>query len=141
MLKQSLKRGFTLIELLVVIAIIGILATVVIVSLNNARDKANDVSASGSLSSIKNAAELYYDDNNGSYASVCDDAEVNTLESAADDRNGSNAPPTCVDDASEYAVEVQLSGGDFFCVDSTGFAGKSATTTSLADTTGNRVCD
>lgn len=40
-----MKKGFTLVELLIVIAITGILASIVLVSLNNARDKASGVSS------------------------------------------------------------------------------------------------
>jgi len=55
------RKGFTLIELLVVIAIIGLLASVVLVSLNSARRKARDVRRKVDLEQIVLAMELYYD--------------------------------------------------------------------------------
>jgi prepilin-type N-terminal cleavage/methylation domain-containing protein len=57
------KKGFTLIELLVVIAIIGILASVVLASLNTARRKARDAQRISDIKQIKLALEFYYDDN------------------------------------------------------------------------------
>jgi len=83
------SKGFTLIELLVVIAIIGILATIVLVSLNTARQKARDARRVSDLRQIALALEMYYDDNTstgypGTANGTCDDwaAMVTALESA-----------------------------------------------------------
>jgi len=57
------NKGFTLVELLVVIAIIGILASVVLVSLNTARSKSRDARRIADLRQTSLALENYYDDN------------------------------------------------------------------------------
>lgn len=58
------KKGFTLIELLVVIAIIGLLSTLSVVSLNNARARARDARRVADVKQIQTALELYYNANN-----------------------------------------------------------------------------
>lgn len=57
------NRGFTLIELLVVVAIIGILSSVVLASLNSARQKGRDARRVSDLKQLQLALELYYDAN------------------------------------------------------------------------------
>ena len=71
------KRGFTLIELLVVVAIIGLLASVVMASLNTARSKAQDSKRLSDLHSISLALELYFT-TNGSYPAHAANTQVDT---------------------------------------------------------------
>jgi len=56
------KKGFTLIELLVVIAIIGLLSTLSVLALNNARQKSRDAKRVADVKQLQTALELYYND-------------------------------------------------------------------------------
>jgi prepilin-type N-terminal cleavage/methylation domain-containing protein len=60
------KNGFTLIELLVVISIIGILASIIMVSLGTARAKGRDAKRISDIRTIQLSLEEYYNDN-GTY--------------------------------------------------------------------------
>lgn len=66
---MKIQKGFTLIELLVVIAIIGLLASIVLVSLNSARMKARDARRISDMKQIQLALEMYYD-TNGTYPTM-----------------------------------------------------------------------
>lgn len=54
------EKGFTLIELLVVIAIIGVLSSIVLVSLNVAREKARDATRKQDITQLRKVLEMYY---------------------------------------------------------------------------------
>jgi prepilin-type N-terminal cleavage/methylation domain-containing protein len=58
--RKNNKLAFTLIELLVVIAIIGLLATISIVALSNARSRARDARRLSDIKQLQTAIEMYY---------------------------------------------------------------------------------
>ena len=120
------KRGFTLIELLVVIAIIGILSSIVLVALRDARNKAKDARIVADLSQIRSIAEILYD---GDYdALTTSQTDVAKLSADITAQGGSLVLNKTASPADAYcaysALNVQVGGStNYYCVDSTGTAG------------------
>ncbi len=149
--KNTLQRGFTLIELLVVVAIIGILSSIVLVSLNSARLKGRDASAKGSLSSMRATAEIYYDTHNSygaaggavltggtsaasslSVANATDICEYQEIARLADAVNNQTQNAVVCDVTAApagFTVYAQLNDERYYCIDSVGFSGNITGTT------------
>lgn len=72
---SSLRKGFTLIEMLIVVAIIGILASVVVIGIGPAQQRARDSRRASDLKQIQTSLELFYN-KNGKYPTGGTDAEV-----------------------------------------------------------------
>jgi len=146
-LKKKKKKGFTLIELLVVIAIIGILASIVLVSVNSARNRAKDAAIKGSMESIRTEAELSYD-TDSDYSAIChatdgtlaDTGNYTKIETSVTNQNGGSVFCQTCSSASAYeAHSVLAASTDSWCVDSEGFSGKILSTALPA--AGDCTCD
>jgi prepilin-type N-terminal cleavage/methylation domain-containing protein len=140
-MKKTLNRGFTLIELLVVIAIIGILASVVLASLNSARAKGSDAAIKSSINNARAQAEIFYDTAGNNYTNVCTAAGGIALmhdaaATAAGDSLANGADFTaCLSTATAWALKSRMVSAidSYYCVDSTG-AAKTYTATTYSDT-------
>jgi len=131
-MQKKYTKGFTLIELLVVIAIIGLLSSVVMSSVNEARVKGADAAIKSSMSSIRSQAALIYDTDTN-YNAVCEAnsaTQNGTIERAIASittTNGGTAPvcgAPASGDAAAWAVATPLrTAGTFWCADSASKAG------------------
>lgn len=93
--------GFTIIELLVVISVIGLLASVILVSLNSARAKARDARRKADLAQITRALELYYDTYGGYPTSGWNDGgavNYTVFSSLCNQTNFTQVMPSCPHD-------------------------------------------
>jgi prepilin-type N-terminal cleavage/methylation domain-containing protein len=157
---KKYTKGFTLIELLVVIAIIGILASIVLVSLNSARNKGKDARIISDVQQVRTALESGY--NGSGYPDLlATNANCNN-NPAANAINASATFANCYNSSGPQATTLQALNTDvnsqgstlyitvptgatptgyairgtltattgYFCIDSTG-------ATNQADTGGN----
>lgn len=111
MYKRNTKghRGFTLIELLVVIAIIGILSSVVLASLNTARQKARDARRISDIKNLQLALELSADDHGGNYPAALADLVTDGYISVVPlDPSDDSAPLYGSNNSTQYHLAFDL---------------------------------
>jgi len=143
---NKMNKGFTLIELLVVIAVIGVLSSVVIVSLGNPTESAKDSAIKAELRQIASYGILKRNENKGyNFTTFCKKGAGGAIASDSDgnlkpafeklisgERSGDNkvlCEASGKGLSGKFLVTAELSEDEnnnptWWCVDETGFSDK-----------------
>jgi len=100
--KNKFPKSFTLIELLIVMAIIGILASIVLVSLNSARESAREAKAKAELDGIRAAMEI-----------MASDTEEWPGHQASHETNETSTPPNEIEDITVASAGLAATDGSY----------------------------
>ena len=130
-IKTGSKKSFTLIELLVVITVIGLLASIVLVSMGSARKRARDARRQADIRQIGTAMEFYYSDNSDKYLLTTAGANTVTAIGAympalpKDPLNTSPQQYTWTGNASPYQyycvyTKLEVEADTWFCASNKG---------------------
>ncbi|MEA2701609.1 MAG: hypothetical protein QOE22_318 [Candidatus Parcubacteria bacterium] len=91
--REKSKRAFTLIELLVVISIIGLLSSIVLASLNTARNKGRDAAIKLEMRELVNLFQSQYADT-GSYGPLFSSGNASSWYGTVSECTSPVIPPT-----------------------------------------------
>lgn len=123
------KQGFTLIELLVVIAIIGILASLVLVALSSARNKAADARIKSDLRQMiayaVNWQDSYGNWTNSQGVNLTADSKFLALQADINNAGGEYLSNDNSNTTTDLCLNARLksSPNSYFCLDTRGGSG------------------
>ncbi len=151
---KKISAGFTLLELLIVVSIIGILTSIILVSLSSARGKGADAGIKSNLHTLSNQNEIFFSSQNsyltapdGSLSGTCPTTYSSSAHNmfrkqpayaalaAAVALGGSTGSCYVSDNAWAVAVALKTDATQSWCVDSTGISRQVSSSSPINTTT------